>query len=151
VTLAHLCKPSTDHPCSNCCENVPRSSLYITCFPNMQLVFFRPEEMVSILWFVLRLCQTCPISHFKHRNAAAVHIDCVTYELQVVQQREGTALASMWRYLYHPTIPEIKEFLGHQFRGTIVSIHCFVCFLWQSIAQSSIAQSSIAHHEPLML
>jgi hypothetical protein len=146
-TLAHLCKPRTDHPCSNCCENVPRSSLHhLLSKCATELAFVCSEEMVSISWFALQLCQTCPISHFKHRNAAAVHIDCVTYLSQVVQQREGPALASVWRDLYHATIPGIKELLGHQCGGTIVSIHRFVCSLRQSIAQSS-----IAHHDPLML
>jgi hypothetical protein len=27
LRLAHLCAPCTDHPCSNCSENLPESSI----------------------------------------------------------------------------------------------------------------------------
>jgi hypothetical protein len=77
LRLAHLCTPCTDHPCSNCSENLPGCSF--------QRLFFKYASRTSVLllskkWrlfqvLFLDFCQNCPPSHFMHRNATAVYMD----------------------------------------------------------------------------
>jgi hypothetical protein len=77
VRLAHLCKPCTDHPCCNCSENSPGSSIYclLSKYANRTRVLFFRQFWCSFQCLFLDVCQTCPISHFMHRNATAVYID----------------------------------------------------------------------------
>jgi hypothetical protein len=77
LRLAHLCTPCTDHPCSNCSENLPGCSF--------QRLFFKYASRTSVLlsskkWRLFQVlfvdfCQNCPPSHFMHRNAPAVYMD----------------------------------------------------------------------------
>jgi hypothetical protein len=76
VRFAHLCMSCTDHPCSNCSENLPGSSFH-HLLSNMQtkLVFFCSKKMVSISCVVPGLLSNIPNLHFMHRNATAVYSD----------------------------------------------------------------------------
>jgi hypothetical protein len=77
LRLAHLCTLCTDHPCSNCSQNLPGCSF--------QRLFFKYASRTSVLlsskkWRLFQVlfkivCQNCPPSHFMHRNATAVYMD----------------------------------------------------------------------------
>jgi hypothetical protein len=73
----HLCTPCTNHPCSNCSE-VYQDAHFIASFPYMQaeLVFSCTAKKWCLFQVLfLDIFQTCPTSHFMHRNATAVYMD----------------------------------------------------------------------------